>query len=64
MILYKPTNTLFRNRLEAKLTLGHYRFNQIVKKHPEDLLFIDNQSSATDEQVYSNSQQDNRTKEV
>lgn len=58
MIIYKPTNTLFQNRLEAKLALGHYRFNMTVRKHPEDLIFIDNNSSATDEQIHSNPKPD------
>ncbi len=55
MILYKPTNQLFRNRLEAKLALGHSRFNKIVKNRPDDLIFMDNTQLATDEQLYSNS---------
>lgn len=55
MILYVPTNQLFRNRLEAKLTLGHSRFNKIVKKRPDDLIFMDNTQLAIDEQLYSNS---------
>lgn len=55
MILYVPTNQLFRNRLEAKLTLGHSRFNKIVKNRPDDLIFMDNTQLAIDEQLYSNS---------
>lgn len=55
MIIYKPTNQLFRNRLEAKLTLGHSRFNKIVKNTPDDLIYLNNHSLATDEQFYSNS---------
>jgi len=53
MILYKPTNQLFSNRLEAKLKLGHSRFNKIVKYSPDDIVFINKESLATDEQVYS-----------
>lgn len=53
MILYKPTNQLFSNRLEAKLKLGHSRFNNIVKYFPDDIVFINKESLATDEQVYS-----------
>lgn len=56
MILYIPTNQLFRNRLEAKLVLGHSRFNKIVKNRPDDLIFMDNTQLATDEQFYSNTQ--------
>ncbi len=53
MILYKPTNQFFSNRLEAKLKLGHSRFNKIVKYSPDDIVFINQESLATDEQVYS-----------
>ena len=53
MILYKPTNQLFSNRLEAKLKLGHSRFNKIVKYSPDDIVFINKESLATEEQVYS-----------
>jgi hypothetical protein len=49
MILYKPTNQLFRNRLEAKLTLGHSRYNKIAKNNPDDLLYLNNNSLASDE---------------
>ena len=63
MILYKPTNTIFRNRLEAKLFLGHATFNRLVHTHPEDLIFIDNNTSAIDEQLYKDSYKNNRIKE-
>ena len=53
MILYKPTNQLFSNRLEAKLKLGHSRFNKIVKYSPDDIVFINKESLAADEQIYS-----------
>jgi hypothetical protein len=56
MILYIPTNQLFSNRLEAKLTLGHSRFNKIVKFSPDDIVFINKESLATDEQFYSSTQ--------
>ena len=56
MILYIPTNQLFSNRLEAKLILGHSRFNKIVKQSPDDLVYINQVSLATDEQVYSSTQ--------
>jgi len=56
MLLYKPTNQLFRSRLEAKLALGHSRYNRIAKNNPDDLIYINNYSLASDEQFYSNSQ--------
>ena len=55
MILYVPTNQLFRNRLEAKLVLGHSRYNKIAKNNPDDLLYLNNNSLASDEYIYSNS---------
>lgn len=56
MILYKPTNKLFRSRLEAKLALGHSRYNRIAKNNPDDLIYLNNNSLAIDEYLYSNSQ--------
>ena len=56
MILYKPTNQLFSNRLEAKLKLGHSRFNKIMRHSPDDLVFIKKESLACDEQFYSNTE--------
>lgn len=61
MILYKPTNQLFRNRLEAKLALGHSRYNRIAKNNPDDLIYLNNNSLASDEYLYSNSQFNNTT---
>lgn len=55
MILYVPTNQLFRNRLEAKLTLGHSRYNKIAKNNPDDLIYLNDNSLASDEYIYSNS---------
>ena len=55
MILYKPTNQLFRNRLEAKLALGHSRYNNISKNNPDDLIYLNDYSLASDEQLHSNS---------
>ena len=55
MILYVPTNQLFRNRLEAKLTLGHSRYNKIAKNNPDDLVYLNDNSLASDEYIYSNS---------
>ena len=49
MILYVPTNQLFRNRLEAKLALGHSRYNKIAKNNPDDLINLNDNSLASDE---------------
>ena len=54
MLLYKPTNQLFRSRLEAKLALGHSRYNKIAKNNPDDLIYLNNNSLASDEYLYSN----------
>jgi hypothetical protein len=61
MILYKPTNQLFRNRLEAKLALGHSRYNKIAKNNPDDLIYLNKNSLASDEYLYSNSKFNNTT---
>ena len=55
MILYVPTNQLFRNRLEAKLALGHSRYNKIAKNNPDDLIYLNEKPLASDEYIYSNS---------
>lgn len=46
MIIYKPTNTVFKNRLEARLYFGSGRFNRLVK-HTSDFLFINDSTFAT-----------------
>ena len=59
MILYVPTNQLFRNRLEAKLALGHSRYNRIAKNNPDDLIYLNDNSLASDEYLYPNSKFNN-----
>ena len=59
MILYKPTNQLFRNRLEAKLALGHSRYNRIAKYYPDDLIYLNDNSLASDEYIHSNTEFNN-----
>jgi hypothetical protein len=59
MILYVPTNQLFRNRLEAKLALGHSRYNKIAKNNPDDLIYLNDNSLASDEYIYSNTKFNN-----
>jgi len=63
MIFYKPTNQLFRNRLEAKLALGHSRYNKIAKNNPDDLIYLNDNSLASDEQLYSNTKFNNSINE-
>jgi hypothetical protein len=46
MIIYKPTNKVFKNRLEARLYFGSGRFNRLVK-HTSDFLFINDSTFAT-----------------
>ena len=59
MILYVPTKQLFRNRLEAKLALGHSRYNKIAKNNPDDLIYLNDNSLASDEYIYSNTKFNN-----
>lgn len=59
MLLYKPTKQKFRNRLEAKLALGHSRYNKIAKNNPDDLIYLNDNSLASDEYIYSNSKFNN-----
>ena len=59
MILYVPTNQLFRNRLEAKLALGHSRYNKIAKNNPDDLIYLNDNSLASDEYIHSNTEFNN-----
>lgn len=49
-------NQLFRNRLEAKFALGHSRYNRIAKKSPDDLIYLNDNSLASDEYIHSNSE--------
>ena len=46
MIIYKPTNRVFKNRLEARLYFGSGLFNRLVK-HTSDFLFINDSTFAT-----------------
>lgn len=63
MIIYKPLNTLFRNRLEAKIALGHRKYNRLIKTTPEDFILTDNLSSlANYEYFYSNPLESNNTR--
>lgn len=61
MLLYKPTNQLFQNRLEAKKELEHSRYNKIIKNSPDELIFInDDNSCATYEYKRSNANEHNK----
>ena len=46
MIIYKPTNKVFQNRVEARLYFGSGLFNRLVK-HTTDLLFVNDSTFAT-----------------
>lgn len=46
MIIYKPTNKVFKNRLEARKYFGSGLFNRLVK-HTSDFLFINDSTFAT-----------------
>lgn len=59
MIIYIPTKQIFRSRLEAKLALGHSRYNKIAKNNPDDLIYLNDNSLASDEYIYSNSKFNN-----
>ena len=55
MILYKPIKAIFRNRLEAKLALGHRKYNRLIKTTPEDFILTNNKNSlANYEYFYTN----------
>ena len=46
MITYKPTNKVFKNRLEARLYFGSGLYNRLIK-HTSDFLFINDSTFAT-----------------
>ena len=46
MIVYKPTQMVFKNRLEARKYFGSGLFNRLVK-HTSDFLFINDSTFAT-----------------
>ena len=55
MIVYKPINKAFRNRLEAKIALGSGKFNRLFKNQPDDFIITDsNNLSADYEFFYTN----------
>ena len=46
MIIYKPTQMVFKNRLEARKYFGSGLFNRLVK-HTSDFIFINDSTFAT-----------------
>lgn len=55
MIIYKPLNKAFRNRLEAKLALGSGKLNRLFKNTPDDFILTNNENlSANYEFFYTN----------
>ena len=56
MVIYKPTGQTFRNRKEARLTLGSAYYNRL-EKEGVDLVFINNSQFATNgNTVYTDTQ--------
>ena len=51
MLYYKPTNTYFKNKLEAKQALGHSYLNRLIKTHSDDLVFINKASDNETERL-------------
>ena len=46
MIIYKPKQLVFKDRLEARLYFGSGLFNRLVK-HTSDFIFINDSTFAT-----------------
>ena len=46
MIIYKPTQMVFKDRLEARKYFGSGLYNRLVK-HTSDFLFINDSTFAT-----------------
>ena len=46
MIIYKPTQMVFKDRLEARRYFGSGLYNRLVK-HTSDFLFINDSTFAT-----------------
>lgn len=64
MIVYKPISKLFRNRMEAKLALGHNRFNRLWKTERDNFIINnDNSLAKYYEYFYTNPIQPNKDKE-
>ena len=43
MIIYKPLNKIFRNRLELKVAIGHGNLNRLIKNSSDDLIYTNNE---------------------
>lgn len=43
MIIYKPLNKVFRNRLELKVAIGHGNLNRLIKNSSDDLIYTNNE---------------------
>lgn len=55
MLIYKPLNLKFANRLEAKRYFGHVKFNKLIK-NKDNFKFINNFAN-----YYDNLQDNNRS---
>lgn len=55
MIIYKPLNKIFRNRLELKVAIGHGNLNRLIRNSSDDLIYTNNEDLlANYEYFYSN----------
>lgn len=54
MLIYKPLNLKFANRLEAKRYFGHTKFNELIK-NPDNFEFIKNNIANYYENLRNNS---------
>jgi hypothetical protein len=54
MLIYKPLNLKFANRLEAKRYFGHTEFNRLIK-NPDNFKFINNNNAIYYENLSNNS---------
>ena len=50
MIIYKPLNLKFANRLEAKRYFGHTEFNKLIK-NSDNFEFINNTAICYDKNI-------------
>ena len=54
MLIYKPLNLKFANRLEAKRYFGHTKFNELMR-NPDNFKFIKNNIANYYENLRNNS---------
>lgn len=55
MLIYKPTNQIFENRLQAKKYFGAGLFKRLMKFERDNFIMIDNSTLANDgNTIYQN----------